>query len=167
MYAKEKTDFYNKAAPVIAVTMTLMSGTLEVMYTAQGLGELPNFIRIVNWISVIFFALVWALHSRWNFLHAAVCPLLTTITFLYVSFIDYDYTMGSIYYSLIVGFTISFFVLVIFNEVWLASTITYAIFMTNYMRKTGIDLLESESSELALRCVFCVLIYTIIAYKVE
>jgi len=35
VYAKEKTDFYNKAAPVIAVTMTLMSGTLQIMYSEK------------------------------------------------------------------------------------------------------------------------------------
>lgn len=35
------------------------------------------------------------------------------------------------------------------------------------MYKTGYDLLGTEMQELILRCVFCIMIYAIIAYRVE
>ena len=68
---------------------------------------------------------------------------------------------------LIIGFTISFFIVVIFNEMWLVSTIVFAPMLSFYMYRTGYDLLGSEMSELVMRCIFCVLIYAIIAYRVE
>jgi len=89
---------------------------------------------------------------------------LTALTFLYLSFVDYDYSMGSIYYSLIIGFTLCLFILVIFNEAWFISTLVYAPFLSYYMYKTGYDLLGTEVEELAMRCVFCILIYATIAY---
>ena len=55
----------------------------------------------------------------------------------------------------------------IFNESWIISTIVYAPFLSIYMLKTGYDLLGTEPEELAMRCIFCILIYAIIAYRVE
>lgn len=100
-------------------------------------------------------------------MHTIICPGLTTLTFLYLSYVDYDYTMGSIYYSLIIGFTICLFILVIFNESWIISTIVYAPLLTTYMYKTGYDLIGTEPEELAMRCIFCIMIYAIIGYRVE
>ena len=57
--------------------------------------------------------------------------------------------------------------MVIFNESWIISTIVYAPFLSIYMLKTGYDLLGTEPEELAMRCIFCILIYAIIAYRVE
>jgi sensor histidine kinase regulating citrate/malate metabolism len=66
-----------------------------------------------------------------------------------------------------VGFTLTFFVLTIFNESWLLSSIFYAPSLTLYMYKTGSDLLGNEVQELAVRSVFCILIYAVIAFRVE
>jgi|DEB0MinimDraft_12_1074336.scaffolds.fasta_scaffold64389_3 hypothetical protein len=72
-----------------------------------------------------------------------------------------------ILYRLIIGFTISLFVLVIFNESWLVSTLAYGPMLGYYMHKTGYDLLGAEYEELAMRVFFCIAIYAIIAYRVE
>ena len=63
--------------------------------------------------------------------------------------------------------TISFFIIVIFNEMWFVSTLAFAPCLSFYMYKTGYDLLGSEETELIMRCVFVVMIYAIVAYKIE
>lgn len=65
------------------------------------------------------------------------------------------------------GFTISFFILAMFNESWILSSLIYAPALTFYMSKTGSDLLGSESQELVIRCLFCIVIYMLIAYRIE
>ena len=102
IYDREKTDFYNKAVPVITMMMLLLAGTLEVVYRFSDNGvelALPTYISLVNWIFLLVFIVMSILHSRWFWMQALVCPSLTLILFLYLSFVDYDYTMGSIYYS--------------------------------------------------------------------
>lgn len=68
---------------------------------------------------------------------------------------------------MITGFTLSFFILIIFNESWVVSSLTFIPCLIFYMQKTGRDLLGSEPSELVMRCIFISLIYTIVAYKIE
>jgi len=99
IYKREKTEFFQKSLPIVSSMLGLLSGALEVMYRYAGLGDLPTFISMVNWVSLILLMVISILHSRLNFLHVLVCPLLTVITYLYISFVDYDYTIGSIYYS--------------------------------------------------------------------
>lgn len=77
----------------------LLAIALEVAYRVSDLGELPTFISLVNWLCFALLLMICVLHSRLNMLHLIVCPILTVITFLYISFVDYDYTIGSIYYS--------------------------------------------------------------------
>ena len=63
------------------------------------MGELPSFISTINWVFTGLLLVTTCLHSKLPFLHVLVCPMLTVITYLYISFVDYDYTVGSIYYS--------------------------------------------------------------------
>ena len=102
IYDREKTEFYNKAVPVITMMLLLLAASLEAVYRFMDLGvefELPTYISLVNWIFLLVFILMTVLHSRWFWMQALVCPSLTALLFLYLSFVDYDYTMGSIYYS--------------------------------------------------------------------
>ena len=108
-----------------------------------------------------------ALHKRLKFLHSLVCPCLTIFVFAYLSFVDYDYTLGSIYYSLTIGFTLAYIILVLFNERWLLSTAAFAPCLTWYMYKTGMGLLGAEWEELIIRSASCTLIYGVVAYRVE
>lgn len=61
----------------------------------------------------------------------------------------------------------SFFILIIFNESWVLSSVVFIPCLIFYMQKTGKDLLGSETSELVMRCIFISLIYSIVAYKIE
>lgn len=73
----------------------------------------------------------------------------------------------TILYRLIIGFTISLFLVVIFNESWMVSTLVYLPCLSYYMYRTGYTLLGSEAEELVMRIFFCVAIYAVIAYRVE
>lgn len=99
LYDREKSEYYNKAVPVIAAMIALLAGTLEILYRAKEMGKISNYISGVNWITFLMFVVIGVLHSRWVWMHAIVCPSLTVLLFLYLTFMDYDYTMGSIYYS--------------------------------------------------------------------
>ena len=99
IYKREKTEFFQKSLPIVSSMLALLAAALEVMYRGAGMGELPSFISTVNWVFTGLLLFTTCLHSKLPFLHTLVCPMLTVITFLYISFVDYDYTVGSIYYS--------------------------------------------------------------------
>ena len=102
IYEREKTDFYSKAVPVITTMMLLLAVSLEAIYRLMDIGvdfELPTYISLVNWIFLLVYIVMSILHTRMYWMQAIVCPSLTLMLFLYLSFVDYDYTMGSIYYS--------------------------------------------------------------------
>lgn len=62
---------------------------------------------------------------------------------------------------------VTLFVLIIFSESWIVSTITYAPLMCYYMYRTGEDLLGGEGVELYSRAIFCIVIYAMIGYRTE
>ena len=99
IYTREKTEFFSRALPIVTTMLLFLAGTLEVMYRVLRMGTLPEYLSIVNWACIGTLLFVSIFHSRCTSLQKLICPLLTAMTFLYVSFIDYDYTMGSIYYS--------------------------------------------------------------------
>lgn len=102
IYEKEKTDFYSKAVPVITTMMFLLAISLEAIYRMLDIGvdfELPTYISLVNWVFLVVYIVMSILHTRMFWMQSIVCPSLTLMLFLYLSFVDYDYTMGSIYYS--------------------------------------------------------------------
>lgn len=168
IYKKEKIDFYKKALPILSVIILLLTAIIEFYFRAMvAEGDLEPFISIVNAIATISILVITGLHKKFPVLHAFICPCLTLLLFMYLSFVDYDYTLGSIYYSMIFGFTLAYFVLVVFNERWLISTIAFAPGLTFYMYKTGVDLLGTEWEELIMRSLFCTLMYAVVAYKVE
>lgn len=103
--------------------------------------------------------------------HCATIPVLDLhglwlydgLNLLFVS----SYFFNLFYFRLIIGFAVTYFILIFFNEAWLLSTIVYSPCLIFYMQKTGRDLLGSEQTELVLRCSFCILIYALTAYKIE
>lgn len=71
---------------------------LEVAYSQIG-QALPTMITILNWASFILIIFITFFHTRCSVLHLFVCPILTCLAMLYISFVDYDVTLQSIYYS--------------------------------------------------------------------
>lgn len=66
-----------------------------------------------------------------------------------------------------VALAVSFFMLVMLSESWIASTIGFVPACSYFMYKTGSDLVGDEWVELIVRCIFCSLIYAIIGYRTE
>jgi len=121
----------------------------------------------VNGGVTVMCLLLWILVGRCYSASFFVCPMLTAYVFYYFAFVDFDGTNVSIYYTMIVAITASYFILIIFNENWLFSSIVYAPLISFYMHKTGQEMVGSEINELIIRCIFCVFIYTVSAYKLE
>lgn len=60
---------------------------------------MPLYITAANVVIFILLCLVSVLQKKLSVLNRVVCPFLTVLIFLYLSFLDYDFTIGSIYYS--------------------------------------------------------------------
>ena len=104
LYDAEKADFYSKVMPIILVITILISASLEVIYRfgvtdLEEADNMPFFISVVNGAAVVLMLLITCFHKCCPALHSLVAPVLTFLTFAYLSFLDYDYTLGSIYYS--------------------------------------------------------------------
>jgi len=166
-YGQEKRIFYAKIMPVVTLTMLLLSLMMEYFQRNLGTKVITELTTTVNWLAVlIFLALTLSLRrcapAAWF-----VCPTLTALTFYYFAVVDYDGTQTSIYYTMIVGITVSFFILSVFNEVWLISAAVYTPLLAYYMWKTGRDMVGNENNELVVRVFFCAFLYCIVAYRME
>ena len=167
-YRRQKTIFYSRSLPVILAMAVCLSLALEITYRGQGVGDIDITTSIINAVTVVLL-LVLTVAVRFRFEAAYfVNPALTAFTYFYLSMVDYDGVNVSVYYSVIVGITVSYFLLVVFNEMWLLSVLTYAPLLAWFMWKTGRDMIGGEeASELTVRCLFCIFIYALIAYKTE
>lgn len=157
---------------MIAFIAALLIASLELMYRFVELGQITWTITIINSIVLALLLLLACLVNCGYCFTGLVNPALTQFSFYFLTQIDYDGVNVSIYYSVVVGTTISFFFLVFFNENWLLSTVCYIPGISYFMWKTGKDMLmagkhQENEIELTLRCVFCIVIYALVAYKVE
>ena len=166
-FEKEKRAYYGRILLVIWPILLLLTGTLVVLDKVVKTYEGDLTTHIVNGAAVVIFFLLWLFVRKFTICSWFVCPLMTAYAFYYFAIVDYDGSIVSIYYTLIVGITSSFFILVIFNESWLLSSVVYAPLLSYYMWKTGEDMVGDELNELIIRCIFCSFLYAIVAYKVE
>lgn len=120
----------------------------------------------MNVVAVVWFAFL-TFASRFSIrLTKLVCPSLIALVFYYVTWIDYDTVNVSIFYKTVLGITICYFLLVVFNEAWLVTTFVYTPFAVYFMYKSGVDMLEESANtgELTLRSLFVCFIFGIVAY---
>ena len=167
-FEKTKREYYGRILLILWPMLILLTAGLVVLDILEQF-ESDTLTHIINGSAVFIFSILWLLVRKFAICSWFVCPTLTAFAFYYFAIVDYDGTAVSIYYTMIVGITSSLFILVMFNESWLLSTVVYAPLLAYYMYKTGDDMTngESEMNELIIRCVFCVFLYLIIAYKVE
>jgi hypothetical protein len=90
VYQREKTDFFKKMMPIISVMAVLISSILEILFRVLNVGSLPIYVTIINGLFCLIFIFISFMHSKWQWLHAIICPMLTIIIFIYLSFLDYD-----------------------------------------------------------------------------
>lgn len=166
-YQNEKRSFYSKILFILFVVMLLL--TIAVFTLEQSADGYKQDIMThgVNIACTVLYLLLWLILRRAYFAAYLVCPLLTAYSFYYFAFVDYDGSSLSIYYTMIVGITSSFFILIIFNESWVLSSLVYSPMVCYYMYKTGIDMVGNEINELIIRCIYVVFLYIICAYRIE
>jgi hypothetical protein len=63
--------------------------------------------------------------------------------------------------------TTAFFFVVVFNESWLISTVAFVPGIVILMKRIGVDLLGEAPYELAIKSVYSIFIYGVIAYLSE
>lgn len=126
-------------------------------------------MTIVNSVAVGWFLLLTVFSRCCISLANLVCPSLIALVFYYIIWVEYDSVNISIFYKTMVGITISFFLLVIFNEAWFLTTLIYGPFICYFMYISGNDMLGDHANleEYISRCVFMVFIFAIIAYQME
>ena len=112
---------------------------LEVIYRLNffNAGELSLTTTIVNWTITVIFLVLSFLIRKVNYVHWLVCPLLTLFTFYYVTINDYEGSVMGIFTTSCFGLTALLYILVMFSEVWLLSTLTFAPLISFYMHKTS------------------------------
>jgi len=115
-YDREKIKFYSKVMPVITVTLGLLFIACEVMIRAFQFGTFNFVTEIVNGVALLVSIILTILTRKFSTATWFVCPLLTIFVFYYITFVDYDGVNTSIFYTLLIGITISFFLLVVLSE---------------------------------------------------
>jgi hypothetical protein len=107
------------------------------MYRALKMGDLSYVTTLVNAIAVTWFAIITVISRCKLGITVFVCPSLIALVFYYMIWLDYDTVNVSIFYKTVIGITICFFLLVVFNEVYIITTIVYTPFLVYFMYKCG------------------------------
>ena len=122
---------------------------------------------IVNWTISIIFLIFSFLIRKFNYVHWLVCPLLTVFTFYYVTINDYEGSVMGIFTTSCFGLTALLYILAMFSEVWLLSTLTFAPLISYYMYKTSQSLQEIDLIWIILFSFFQIFVYISVSYKIE
>lgn len=97
-----------------------------------------------------------------------ICPALTCLAFYFFAFLDFNEGSVATVFTIVVAINTTYFILVIFNEVWLISAVVYAPLLAQYMLKMGDGFAkDEENTELIVRCLFCTVLYATVAYSTE
>jgi len=157
--------------PIVTATQAGLTAAL-ILFTIrnrESVDALPRTVSYVNMGATAIFLLLSVLVRFSTVASWFICPTLTTLCFYYFAFMDYSQDSVSTVFAIVVALNTSYFILVLFSEVWLISTSVYAPLLFFYMLKMGNDFSEERnpSIELFLRCIFCTTLYAIAAYSCE
>jgi hypothetical protein len=167
-YTNERRVYYAKFLPIITATMLTISLILDAAEMRYETGPTTGLTTNINWIfTIMFFILTIIIRYCSAFPCWFVCPALTALGFYYFAVIDFDPEQTTVYYIMVIGINLSYFTLIIFNEVWLISSSLYTPMLAFFLWKTGRNLEGEENTELAVRVFFCALLYSVTAYRVE
>jgi len=105
-----------------------------------------------------------------KFYHAAkfVCPLITVFCFYYYCVVDFQGVISPVYNVIVVGTTITYFLLAYFIENWMFQfLISIPIFSILTWRHSTAILHQQTRVELAFRCIFLIIVYSVVAYRLD
>ena len=139
-FEREKKAYYARILLIIWITLIFLTVVLLILDASDSSFSGGSTTHIINVLAVVVFFLLWLFVRKFAICSWFVCPLLTAYAFYYFAIVDYDGSQMSVYYTLIVGITCTFFILVIFNESWALSALVYAPLIAWYMHKSGKDM---------------------------
>jgi predicted PurR-regulated permease PerM len=152
--------------PLIATAMIALLISIEIIYRVYKVGEIENTMTVINSVAVAWFLFLAVAVRCFTRVSKLVCPSLIALVFYYITWIEYDTVNVTIFYKTVIGITMQFFLLVIFNEAWFLTTLVYTPFVCYFMYKSGHDMLDESANtgELVGRCIFLCVIFAIVAY---
>ena len=126
----------------------------------------------VGQVNMLFCALLIVISCLVRCTHVAcwfVSPLLTIMAFFYFTFVDFEQENVSRTFTVVACISVSYFITVIFGEVWLISTVVYLPLVAFYMAELGQGYIaeSTDNSELIMRTFFAVMVYGIVSYTAE
>jgi len=127
--------------PLITGALIALLIAIELIYRVFKLGEIAYVTTIINAIAVVWFCFLTVVSRCFIKTTKLVCPSLIAFLFYYMTWLDYEAVDVSIFYKTVIGITVCFFLLVVFNESWMISTFVYTPFSIYFMYKTGVDML--------------------------
>ena len=143
-HTREKKVFYNRVLPLITFATIALLVAIEVIYRVLKMAEPNDVTTIVNSCAVAWFIFLTLVSRCYVWMTKLVCPTLIALVFYYIIWVEYDEIMVTIFYKTMVGITILFFLLVIFNEAWLLTCLVYWPFVCYFMYKSGEDMLRDR-----------------------
>jgi hypothetical protein len=118
-----------------------------------------------------FFAIFAVLSILVRYRHAAtwfICPFSTIFAFYYCSRVRLDDDKITQEFSVTIILATSFFLLVIFNEVWLISSATFGPLIAFTIWQAGSEMTGTkEGEELVIRVFWCIICYSTVGYSLE
>ena len=111
--------------PIATAMVLTLSITVEVMMRTSLVHApmLTNVTSGVNWAFVILMVVLSVLVRKFYHASIVVSPLLTTYCFYYFCIVDFSGHLDSLYNILIVGLSITYFLLAFYMENWLANAL--------------------------------------------
>ena len=123
----------------MTLTLAGLSAAL-ILFTIRNRESSESLAASVNYVNIgmtIFFGLLTWLVRCSTLATWFICPSITAIAFYYFAFLEHSAGDVASIFSIVVAMSTIFFILILFNEVWLISTSVYAPLLAFYMHKMG------------------------------
>lgn len=127
--------------------------------------DLTSLVNIVFLLIFLLFTILvrYSHASSWF-----ICPIMTIYLYYYASFVKLEPDNVTYIFCMPIGISSAFFLLCIFNEVWLISTATFAPLIAFTIWQAGANMKGSETgNELILRVFWCIVCYAVVGYTIE
>ena len=168
IFQNKRRSFHAKTMPIILITQIILSVGLFLagIKTRAYKSNLDKTVNQFNMIAILLFAVLSVL-VRYSYIVCwFVSPAITCVSFYYFAWIDYEPENVSNVFTVFIAMSFSYFVTIVFNEVWLISTAVYLPLLSFYMAKLGDGFIadSTDNTELIQRVFICTILYAIVSY---
>lgn len=167
IYEREKMISYAKLLPAVFLSLLFITFSLasqKAMGTSEH-GDATNLVNVIVTFIVLFLAVAVRYRHFWTWF---VNPVLTIYTLYYLGLAGVNVPSVSNAFKPIIGVCASMALVAMFNEVWLISTACFAPMLCLLVFRAGEGMVGSEDgNEVIVRCIFCIVSYGIVSYKIE